>query len=102
MLHLLRTRLGVAMANTVSKLSLLDGRQAQAPFAVPAMVANGRELVRRLTQRIEAALPSPPSVATLAQELAMSPRTPARQVRAATGRRPLARVQGVRLNRAVS
>ncbi len=100
MLHLLRTRFGVALADAVGKVLLIDGRQAQAPFAVPAMMANGSELVRRLTQRIEAALPQPPSVAMLAGELAMSPRTLARHVRAATGRGPLALVQSVRLNRA--
>jgi len=100
MLHLLRTRLGVALADAVGKVLLIDGRQAQAPFVLPAMMANGSELVRRLTQRVEAALPNPPSVAQLAEELAMSPRTLARHVRAATGRGPLALVQGVRLNRA--
>ncbi|MEP6504249.1 MAG: helix-turn-helix domain-containing protein, partial [Betaproteobacteria bacterium] len=100
MLHLLRTRFGVALADAVSKVLLIDGRQAQAPFALPAMMANGSELIRRLTQRIEAALPAPPSVAALAADLAMSPRTLARHVRAATGLGPLALVQGVRLNRA--
>ena len=100
MLHLLRTRFGIALADAVSKVLLIDGRQAQAPFAVPAMMANGSELVRRLTQRIEAALPRPPSVVALAGELAMSPRTLARHVHAATGRGPLALVQSVRLNRA--
>jgi transcriptional regulator GlxA family with amidase domain len=100
MLHLLRTRFGVALADAVGKVLLIDGRQAQAPFVVPSMMANGSELVRRLTQRIESALPHPPSVAQLAGELAMSSRTLARHVRAATGRGPLALVQGVRLNRA--
>ncbi len=100
MLHLLRTRFGVALADAVAKVLLVDARQAQAPFAVPAMMANGSELVRRLTQRIEAALPRPTSVAALAGECAMSPRTLARHVRAATGRGPLALVQAVRLNRA--
>ena len=100
MLHLLRTRFGVALADAVSKVLLIDGRQAQAPFAVPAMMANGSELIRRLTLRIEAALPNPPSVAALADELTMSPRTLARHVRAASGRGPLALVQSVRLNRA--
>ncbi|MBW8758830.1 MAG: helix-turn-helix domain-containing protein [Burkholderiales bacterium] len=100
MLHLLRSRFGVALADAVGRVLLIDGRQAQAPFALPAMMANGSELVRRLTRRIEAGLPHPPSVAQLADELAMSPRTLARHVRAATGRGPLALVQGVRLNHA--
>ena len=100
MLHLLRARFGVALADAVARVLLIDGRQAQAPFALPAMMANGSELIRRLTQRIEASLPRPPTVAALASECAMSSRTLARHVRAATGRGPLALVQGVRLNRA--
>lgn len=100
MLHLLRTRFGSALADVVGKVLLIDGRQAQAPFVVPSMLSNGNELVRRLTQRIEAALPRPPSVAALAEEFAMSPRTLARRVRAATGTGALALVQSVRLNRA--
>ena len=100
MLHLLRTRFGTALADVVGKVLLIDGRQAQAPFVVPSMLSNGNELVRRLTQRIEAGLPRPPSVAALAGEFAMSPRTLARHVRAATGTGALALVQSVRLNRA--
>lgn len=100
MLHLLRTRFGVALADAVSRVLLIDGRQAQAPFVVPAMLSNGNELVRRLTRRIESGLPAPPGVAQLAAEFAMSPRTLARHVRAATGQSPLALVQSVRLNRA--
>jgi transcriptional regulator GlxA family with amidase domain len=100
MLHLLRTRFGVALADAVGRMLLIDGRHAQANFVVPTMLANGNELVARLVERIEAALPSPPRVETLAGELAMSPRTLARQVRQATGRSPLALVQSVRLNRA--
>ena len=100
MLHLLRTRLGIALADAVSRVLLIDGRQAQAPFVLPSMQSNGNELIRRLTQRIEHLLPKPPSVAALADEFAMSQRTLARHVRAATGKGALALVQSVRLNRA--
>lgn len=100
MLHLLRTRFGPALADVVGKVLLIDGRQAQAPFVVPALQSSGDELVRRLTRRIESALPRPPSVAALAAEFAMSPRTLARHVRAATGHGALALVQSVRLARA--
>ncbi|MGO4396196.1 GlxA family transcriptional regulator [Variovorax sp. M-6] len=100
MLHLLRTRFGTALADAVGKVLLIDGRQAQAPFAVPSLMSNGNELVARLTQRIESALPKPPSVAALAEEFAMSQRTLARHVHAATGQSALALVQRVRLNRA--
>jgi len=100
MLPLLRTRFGIALADAVGKVLLIDGRQAQAPFVVPSMLSNGNELVRRLTRRIESSLPDPPSVAALADECAMSQRTLARHLRAATGRGALALVQSVRLNRA--
>jgi transcriptional regulator GlxA family with amidase domain len=100
MLHLLRTRFGTALADIVGKVLLIDGRQAQAPFVVPSMQSNGSALVRRLTQRIESSLPNPPSVGALADEFAMSQRTLARHVRAATGLGALALVQSVRLNRA--
>ncbi len=100
MLHLLRTRFGTALADVVGKVLLIDGRQAQAPFVVPSMLSNGSALVSRLTRRIESSLPNPPSVAALADEFAMSLRTFARHVRAATGLGALALVQSVRLNRA--
>lgn len=100
MLHLLRIRFGSTLADAVGRVLLIDGRQAQSPFVVPAMLAGGNELIRRLTQRIESALPQPPSVAALAAEFAMSQRTLARHVRAATGLGALALVQSVRLNRA--
>lgn len=100
MLHLLRTRFGSALADAVGRVLLIDGRQSQAPFVVPSMLSNGNELIRRLTQRIESSLPKTPSVAALADEFAMSRRTLARHVRAATGKGALALVQIVRLNRA--
>jgi transcriptional regulator GlxA family with amidase domain len=100
MLHLLRMRFGVPLADAVSRVLLIDARQAQSPFVVPAMLAGGNELVGRLVKRIEAALPDPPSVETLAAEMAMSPRTLARHVETATGRSTKALIQSVRLNRA--
>jgi transcriptional regulator GlxA family with amidase domain len=100
MLHLLRTRCGTALAEAVSRVLLIDGRQAQAPFAVPEVLAHGDELVARLAARIEKALPAPPAVAELAREFCMSERTLARRVQRATGKSPLALVQSVRLRRA--
>jgi transcriptional regulator GlxA family with amidase domain len=100
MLHLLRTRFGTALADAVSKVLLIDAREAQAPFVVPSMLSNGNELIRRLTRRIESSLPKLPSVAALAGEFAMSQRTLSRHVRAATGQGALALVQSVRLHRA--
>jgi transcriptional regulator GlxA family with amidase domain len=100
MLHLLKARFGIALADLVQRVLVLDARQAQAAYAVPALLAAGDALVGRVTARIEAALPRPPGVAVLAREFAMSERTLARHVRAATGMAPLALVQSVRLQRA--
>lgn len=100
MLHLLRVRFGVALADAVSRVLLVDARHAQANFVVPTMLSNGNELIARLVERIEAALPRPPSVEALADEFAMSQRTLSRHVRVATGQSTMALVQSVRLNRA--
>lgn len=102
MLHLLQSRFGAAMADMLRRVLLIDARQAQAPYVIPAMRAGGDALLTRLTDRIEAALPNPPSIGALASEFAMSERTLARRVRAAGGLTPLALVQAVRLNRARS
>ena len=102
MLHLLQARFGAPLAQLLRRLLVLDAREAQAPYAIPAMLAGGDELMTRLAARIEEALPSPPSVVALAREFAMSERTLARRVRAASGLTPLALLQGVRLNRARS
>ncbi|MDI1269396.1 MAG: helix-turn-helix domain-containing protein [Polaromonas sp.] len=100
MLHLLRVQFGVALADAVGRVLLIDGRQAQTPFMVPAMLSNGNELITRLVMRIESALPNPPSVETLAREFAMSQRTLSRRVREATGKSTMALVHCVRMNRA--
>lgn len=100
MLHLLRTRFGAPLAKSVSRMLLVDGREAQAPFVVPEMLANGDELVARLIDRVTAAMPNPPSISQLASEFGMSDRTLARHIRARTGQSSLALVQSVRLNRA--
>ena len=100
MLHLLRSHTGSALAELVGRMVLVDGRQAQAPFIVPAMLANGSQLVSQLTERIESALPAVPKVSALADELCMTERTLSRHVRRATGKSPLALIQSVRLQRA--
>jgi transcriptional regulator GlxA family with amidase domain len=100
MLSLLRKRFGGPTAELVGKVMLLDGRQAQSPYIIPSLQAAGNTLIARLTQRIESALPRVPSVAALASEFAMSQRTFARKVQAATGKGPLALIQSVRWSRA--
>jgi transcriptional regulator GlxA family with amidase domain len=100
MLHLLRIRFGVALAEAVGRILLIEGRQAQAPFVVPMLLSNGNALVARLVAHIESTLPHPPSVKLLADEFRMSQRTLTRRVRDATGKSTMALVHSVRLNRA--
>ncbi len=100
MLHLLRSRCGPRLATQVARMAVLDARQAQAPYIVPESLAGGDELVARITAKVEARLPKPPSVADLAREFCMSERTLSRHVRRATGKSTLALVQSVRLRRA--
>lgn len=100
MLHLIRVRFSAALADAVGKVLLVDARQAQSRFMVPSMLAGGNELIGRLTQFIEMALPHPPSVSGLADAFSMSQRTLARHVRSATGQSPLSLIQAVRMNRA--
>lgn len=100
MLHLLRAKFGAALAEAVSRALLLDGRQAQAPYIVPMMLASGDALIARLTQHIESRLPNPPTVSALAEAFCVSERTLSRQVKTASGLTPLALVQRIRLNRA--
>lgn len=100
MLHLLSTQFSLALAEAVSRALLIDGRQSQAQFVVPTMLANGSELIMKLVARFESALPNPPSISEIAAEFCMSDRTLSRHVRAATGRSTSALLQSVRLNKA--
>lgn len=99
MLHLLRGH-GVALADAVARVLLLDARTAQSAYALPSLLANGDALVRRLVRAIEDALPRPPAVSALADAFAMSSRTLSRRVRDATGQGPSALIQTVRLTHA--
>jgi transcriptional regulator GlxA family with amidase domain len=100
MLHLLRVQFGNALVEVVSRMLLIDGREAQSPFIIPEVLASGSDLVARLAARIEAALPNPPSVMALAQEFCMSTRTLSRHVQSATGMSTQALINSVKLQRA--
>ncbi|MET3393689.1 transcriptional regulator GlxA family with amidase domain [Variovorax sp. 1140] len=100
MLHLLRERCGSALTDLVSRMLLIDGRQAQAPFIAAEVLASGNDLVARLAARVESALPEAPAVSELAREFCMSERTLSRHIHKATGKSTQALVQSVRLRRA--
>jgi transcriptional regulator GlxA family with amidase domain len=100
MLHLLRERCGARLSALVARMALLDARQAQSPFIVPEVMAGGSALVARITAKVEAALPNPPSIAELARGFCMSERTLSRHVRRATGKSTVSLLQAIRLQRA--
>lgn len=100
MLHLLREHFGNGLVDAVARVLLIDGRQAQTPFIVPEMLANGDDLVARLAARIERSLPNAPTVAELAQEFCMSERTLSRHLQRVTGKSTMALLQSVKLRRA--
>ncbi|RNL60697.1 helix-turn-helix domain-containing protein [Nocardioides marmoriginsengisoli] len=102
MLHLLREYGGATLADTVARTLVIDARQAQSEYVVPEVLARGDALVVDLVERIESALPHPPSVAHLAKALTISERTLARQVHRATGRSTFALIQSVKIRRARS
>ncbi|MCY1391481.1 HTH-type transcriptional activator RhaS [compost metagenome] len=100
MLQLLRNRFSPALADAVARALLIDGRQLQSPFMVAAMMAQGNELIARLTAHIEASLPTTISVSTLACDFGLSERTLSRHIRKATGHSPLRLIQRVQANKA--
>jgi transcriptional regulator GlxA family with amidase domain len=100
MLHLLRVRCGTRLTEQVARTMLLDGRQAQARYVMPELLANGDALVGRITAQIATKLPTPPSVAELAAILGMTERTLSRHVRRVTGHSTIALVHSVKAQRA--
>lgn len=100
MLHLLRSRFSPALAGAVAQALLIDGRQLQSPFMVPALMAQGNELIARLTAHIEASLPTTISVSKLASDFGLSERTLSRHTHKATGFSPLRLIQRVQANKA--
>ncbi|QSQ17615.1 GlxA family transcriptional regulator [Myxococcus landrumensis] len=100
MLHLLREHCGPRLVDALARTLLLDGRQAQARFIAPELLANGDTLIARIASEVEAHFPNPPSVATLASRMGMTERTLSRHVRRVTGQSPLALVHSLKSRRA--
>jgi transcriptional regulator GlxA family with amidase domain len=98
MLNLLKASYGERLTNTVARALLIDQRNSQAPYVVPAGYAQGDQFIVELTERIEAALPDAPNMQALAEHFNVSTRTLARKVFNATGKTPLAVLQGIRIH----
>lgn len=100
MLHLLRRRFSPEMADAVGRALLLDRRQLQSPFVIPAVLVQGNALISRLTVQIEQSLPELVGVKALAASVGMSERTLSRHVHKATGHSTSQLIQRVQLNKA--
>lgn len=100
MLHLLREHTSPRLAELVSKVLLIDGREVQAQFMVPEVWASGSDLVGRIADKVHATLPNVMTVGELAREFCMSERTLSRHVHKATGQTTVALIQSVRLRHA--
>ena len=59
-LHLLRAHFNPLLADAVSRTMVIDGRQSQAQYIVPARLANGNELASKVMACICAAVYSRP------------------------------------------
>ncbi len=99
-LHLLARTAGPELARDVPRYLLLEERPSQARFMMLSAVAGMGAQVRDIERWIRAHLAQPFTVAGMARELGMSPRTLDRRVRAATGKGPGDLVQRIRLERA--
>ncbi len=100
MLHLLREHTNPRLAELVSKVLLIDGREVQSPFMVPEVWSSGNDLISRISEKVEATLPEVLGVGALAREFCMSERTLSRHVHKATGKTTVALIQSVRLRHA--
>jgi transcriptional regulator GlxA family with amidase domain len=100
MLWFIKRNYGIELADTVSRFVLATQRVSQSAFVMPAAYTTGDELIRRISQRLQAALPTALSMKTLAAEFNMTQRTLARRVVSATGQSPLSLLQSIRIHEA--
>ena len=100
MLFLIRQKFGAQLAEAIARTLLIDTRHAQSHFILPSMMRVNDPLLSKITEYLETVLPKPPPMRAIAQHFAMSERSFARRVVAATGQSPIALLQSIRLNRA--
>jgi transcriptional regulator GlxA family with amidase domain len=100
MLRLISHRFGAGLADAVSRILLIDNREAQAPFIAPNMLTDGNDFIAELSKQIDAALPGKINAYEIAAKFRISERTLARRVKASTGNSTLSFIQLIRLKRA--
>jgi transcriptional regulator GlxA family with amidase domain len=100
MIHLIKRLCGDKLADWLTRVLIVDGREAQAPYIVPEVLAGGDKFISAVVAQIESALPDSISIARLAKNFGISIRTLSRRVQEATGQTTIALVQSVKLRRA--
>lgn len=101
MLGLVAHFAGPALAGEVARHLVVEPRASQARFVAPAFLAAHDPLAGRVEQLVRQRLANAPSLNELADEVAVSPRTLARRLAAATGLTPMRFVQKIRVDAAL-
>jgi transcriptional regulator GlxA family with amidase domain len=90
----------VDLADRVARHLLIDERATQSMYVPLDHVGHDDQLVRLFEQHVRANLAAPLPLTTVARELATTPRTLERRVRAAANMTPLELIQRIRAERA--
>jgi len=90
-----------SLASLVARHLVLDDRASQAPFVAASHVAYDDELVKKFEVWTRRHIAEPFELARAAKAVGASERTLQRRIRAVLGKRPIAFVQDLRLERAV-
>ncbi len=100
MVHLIREKLGVQVADLTLKYLLLDDRPSQAGYVVWSTLHGSDPTVSKLESLIEKSLPTIPPLSIFAHKLNISEKTLVRRVQSAIGKTPLDIIQAVRFRHA--
>lgn len=96
-LAIVANTMGVAIANLCSRYLLIDERPSQARYMMANHSQHVDPTVIAAERWIDAHLSTPITISTLASQLAVSPKTLARRIDAATGMSPIKFIQHRRL-----
>jgi len=100
-LAIITATLGPKVAHLCSRYMLIDRRASQARYMIPSHVRHVDETVLAAERWIDANLAGPMNVAEIADAVAVSPKTLARRIVAATGLSPVRFLQRRRVMEAV-
>lgn len=100
-LAIVTATLGAEVAHLCSRYMLIDRRASQARYMIPSHVRHVDETVIAAERWIDAHLAHPISITDLASAVALSPKTLARRITAATGLSPVRFLQRRRVMEAV-